>query len=235
MARKLFLPFFILFLFANLGFAENPFTPTTKGMKLEYIRQDKNGKTKGYLVKTVENCTETPDGLLVETRSITLDKDRKQDNSTPVMSSKALVTQNEVLILKESFSSLFGDMNTKADFAFEGDNMVYPVIPQINQVIQPFTIEIVIVKKESENRKKVATIMSEKRKVTGKETVTVEAGSYDCFVVVETIKLKAMLGIGSTSYSSTWYASGIGEVISQELTKKGKVEETTKLISVTYP
>ncbi len=224
-----------LFFFAELLFAESPFVATVEGIKLEYVLLDKNDKITGYLLRTVQNKTETADGTLVITRAETLDKDRKPKKKMPVVISKVLITKDKVIVLKESLKSSLGDLSTKADILFEGDDILYPANPMVGQTLEPFTIEMYVKTDEGEKNKRLMTIFSEERIINGKENITVNAVTYDCFKVLETVKVKALLGIGATTYNASWYAAGIGEVMSQELSKKGKVESTTKLLSVTYP
>lgn len=66
------------------------------------------------------------------------------------------------------------------------------------------------------------------RKVTGREVITTPAGTFDCFIIEESVKMKTMLG-SEKIRTRTWYARGIGSVKQEELDKKGRVTYTTVL------
>lgn len=71
---------------------------------------------------------------------------------------------------------------------------------------------------------------------TGRETVTVPAGTFDTYIIEEEMTNKAKaFGISNKEkeYSKTWYAPGIGNVKSQTLDKKGRVVSESVLNSIT--
>ena len=68
------------------------------------------------------------------------------------------------------------------------------------------------------------------RKVIGRESVTTPAGTFDCYVVEETMTAKAMM-VNEKTRQVTWYARGIGLVRQQTFDKK-KLTGTTLLSSI---
>ena len=68
------------------------------------------------------------------------------------------------------------------------------------------------------------------RKVIGRESVTTPAGTFDCYVVEETMTAKAMM-VNEKTRQVTWYARGIGLVRQQTFDKK-KLTGTTVLTSI---
>ena len=68
------------------------------------------------------------------------------------------------------------------------------------------------------------------RKVIGRESVTTPAGTFDCFVVEETMTAKAMM-VKEKTRQVSWYARGIGLVRQQTWDKK-KLTGTTVLTSI---
>jgi hypothetical protein len=78
---------------------------------------------------------------------------------------------------------------------------------------------------------KGANISSVKRTVEPPETITVPAGTFDCTVITEEVRFRAMVVFSQTMRMRTWYAEGVGEVRKQELDRRGRVESTSQLVS----
>lgn len=68
------------------------------------------------------------------------------------------------------------------------------------------------------------------RKVIGRESVTTPAGTFDCYVIEETITAKAMM-VNEKTRQVSWYARGVG-LVKQETWDKKKLTGTTVLTSM---
>ncbi|MDB4293074.1 hypothetical protein N9954_06655 [Maribacter sp.] len=66
------------------------------------------------------------------------------------------------------------------------------------------------------------------RKVISKEAITTAAGSFDCFVITETIKSKAM-GANIEMNTKLWLAEGVGMVKQETYKKNGSLDGSTEL------
>lgn len=66
------------------------------------------------------------------------------------------------------------------------------------------------------------------RKVTGEESVTTPAGTFDC-VILEQLSEMRVLGIKQKSVTKTWYAKNVGDVKSEIYTVKGKLRSKVVL------
>lgn len=64
------------------------------------------------------------------------------------------------------------------------------------------------------------TVKVTNRKVSGKETITTPAGTFDC--VLLTYDFESKLGVKVTGSSKQWLAPGYGTVKQQDFNKKGK-------------
>lgn len=73
-------------------------------------------------------------------------------------------------------------------------------------------------------------VSSKDRKVSGRETVTVPAGTFDCFVVEEQMTVKSMF-MSEKSSMKTWYARGIG-VVKEETWDKKKLVSVSELTAI---
>lgn len=67
------------------------------------------------------------------------------------------------------------------------------------------------------------------RKVTGKETKTTPAGTFECMILSQktTVKMGTMMTV--TTSSKEWLSKGIGSVRTENYDKKGKLEGYTML------
>jgi hypothetical protein len=71
------------------------------------------------------------------------------------------------------------------------------------------------------------------RRIVGRETVQTEAGSYDCFILEETITTKSMM-MKEVDKIKAWYAYGIGLVKEITYDKKGNLISTMILSEINW-
>lgn len=238
--------------------ADNPFVPTTEGMVLKTVEKDKKGKTTAYTTTVVAEVRQTPEGMQVTTMNTVYNADGKAvsaqiasdmeggesiDQKTADMLNEqiekfstlqTLVTDTEVIIPMTALKDLMEDMTMegyKLNINMD-DNATYPVSPKAGQTMPPveLSLSITVDSKEME----IMSVIIRDRHIVGKETISVPAGTFECWKVSETTDMKTVMGT-MTMLSETWYADGIGEVKSVELNKKGKIESSSELLSVTKP
>ena len=138
------------------------------------------------------------------------------------------VGANGVQNILQKSESILG--NDDIDFTVAMDEICYPLHPQVGQQLE--TVHISMSLKSNDRQFDIIKITIKDRSITGRETVTVPAGTFDCWTVNETEVMKTPIGMGTTTQSVTWYAEGIGEVKSQTLNKRGKLEESSELVSI---
>lgn len=68
------------------------------------------------------------------------------------------------------------------------------------------------------------------RKVIGQETIKTGAGTFNCYIVEETVDVK-MAGVNEKSTTKSWYARGIG-IVKEETYEKKKLVQSRELISI---
>ena len=71
------------------------------------------------------------------------------------------------------------------------------------------------------------------RKVLGTERVDTPAGSFDCFVLEETVTTKALM-MKEVEKIKSWYAYGVGLVKEITCDKNGKLLSTMVLDSINW-
>ena len=77
------------------------------------------------------------------------------------------------------------------------------------------------------------SVKGTERKITGKEKLTTPAGTFDCFIMEETVTTKAMMQ-KEVEKTVSWYAYGVGLVKENTFDKKGKLVSTTLLNSINW-
>lgn len=231
--------------------AQNYIVPTTQGTILEYASFDADGNVTDRVRKTVEKVTPVRQGTEVILRTDILNEDGTPNTDFAVMRETIIIAPDKIVKLKDGTADFFREMVMKSaggqfsgedldkiDFIVEGDDMVYPVLPKEGEKLKNTSVTMRIEfknAKEKEKSIKLATINSS-GVIDGMERVSTKAGTFECFRISKTVKFKAMMGmVSDTERMITWYAPGVGEVMSQEVTKRGKVESTTKLVSVKTP
>ena len=70
-------------------------------------------------------------------------------------------------------------------------------------------------------------------KISGKEKLTTPAGTFDCFIMEETVTTKAMMQ-KEVEKTVSWYAYGVGLVKESTYDKKGKLVSTTLLNRINW-
>ena len=77
------------------------------------------------------------------------------------------------------------------------------------------------------------SVKGTERKISGKEKLTTPAGTFDCFIMEETVTTKAMMH-KEVEKTVSWYAYGVGLVKENTYDKKGKLVSTTLLNSINW-
>lgn len=73
------------------------------------------------------------------------------------------------------------------------------------------------------------SVMMIDREVQNKESITTPAGTFECYVITYTSKMK--MGVGRTGSSKQWIAEDVGLVKQEDYNKKGKLTGSSMLTS----
>ena len=68
------------------------------------------------------------------------------------------------------------------------------------------------------------------REVESKETITTPAGTYECFKITQTTKIKSI--VGQTFKTAEYYSEGVGMIRTDTFSKNGKLESRRELLSL---
>lgn len=191
--------------------------PEEIGIVREMTNYDKKDRQTSRILQTIKDKNESGGNvtLLVETL-IFDEKDNEFSNSEVEVGCIDGVFRID---MSDYVSEMLQAYQTM-EIEMEGNNLVFPVNLSIGDQLPNGEMNIQV----SSNG---ITIMNmdvriENRKVEGKEKITTDAGTFDCYKIsYETITNTRML---STSINGVeWIAEGVGVVKSESYNKKGKL------------
>jgi hypothetical protein len=116
------------------------------------------------------------------------------------------------------------DPNTMASYKEMGmeistDNIVYPANLNVGETLPDGNLKMLI--KSGATTLMTITITISNRKVAARESITTEAGTFDCHkLTFDSVVKMGFITISSTA--SEWLADGVGVVKSETFNKKGK-------------
>ena len=212
-----------------------------------YIETD----SKGTEIATIYNSVESIEGdavngkmkLRIEEVPVTSPKDtiksfgfyRFEDGE--FMTDMNTMLENDILVdlfgntIKEKYSDLSEEdmkevlKEIKSKFKISGETRGIPRYPKVGKLPDydyQFKFSIMGMK-----------VNGVERRIVGTERVQTEAGSFDCFILEETITTKAMM-MKDVEIIKSWYAYGIGLVKEITYDKHGKLISTMILDEVNW-
>ena len=228
--KKVLFTIVAIILSANLALAQNcsQFISAVNGKKLVYSNLDTKGKESGKMNFT----TTKKSGSTVAVHTEVFDKNAKSigtsdsemscDGETIKVDMKSFVPAASV--------KQFSNMQMQGDVKY----LVYPLNLKAGQALPDGTADIII----NNNGSHMGDINMEitNRKVEQQETLSLPAGSFDCYKITyaTTIKVK-MMGIGFPVHMQVteWFSPKLGRMVKSETyTKNGKLAGTTQLESI---
>lgn len=230
---------FFLAACANLfpAMAQQPFICTEPGTVLEFACYDKKDRLTGYMRSTVESCERNTDGWLeVRTREQELDLERnpisKKDGPSSLTSCTVIRSEDMLLPLGDMLTAVLSDKDLSV-VRTEGGEYSCPLSLSVGMDL-PDVASVYNIRSSGEPTKMNLQFSVKDRKVLDKEQITVPAGTFEAYKVEETVSMK-FLFIRVTRKTVTWRVPGIGDVHSEQLTEKGKLESRSELLSIRRP
>lgn len=207
---------YLLMFFSDFGYSQcNAYKMFNSGAMLEMAHYDKKGKLSSTTSQKVIEVSDIAGGKKAEIVSTITDDEGEEIYKGDVevnCKNGALYISIQSMLNNDQFKS-FNDMEVKID-----DTMLeYPNNLSTSSNLQDgkFRAEVY------SGTMKIMTMVIEftGRKVLGKETITVPAGTFDCFKITYTSKMKALLSF--TSDVTEWYSPEVG-IVKSENSKNGK-------------
>ncbi len=201
------------------------YCPITKGMTLEYANYDADGRKTASYVMTVSAVSGT-----LKKGTVTFDQYFYDEDGNPLFDDNAGNLPMEVTVGGPdgtvSRMSEMGKVMKVQDIMSKGDASSVPAGMKVGTAIPDGTIKVRIGKIS-------ATISTQNRQVVEQKSITVPAGTFDCFLIKENQVTKQPIG-SRTERIETWYAAGIGCVKQAVYDKKGRLDHTQELVSIKF-
>ncbi|WP_067151109.1 TapB family protein [Pseudotamlana agarivorans] len=194
--------------------------PTKKGTKYEITHYDKKNKLASkdaYEIIGTSGNTTTIHVIMTDEKG----KETINDSYDMICTGDAVEIDVNSMISKKMASELAGK---DIDLDINGTKMVIPNNLSVGKTLPDNNLEMDIKAGSMDMKFKVKTY---NRKVTGKEKVTVPAGTFDCFVLEQETEMHML--ITKHTKSKQWIAEGVGLVKQETYNKKGKFQGKEEL------
>ena len=198
--------------------------PTDENTVFEHTSYNRKGKVQGYSVHKV-NAYEVNDGVT----TITAENEQYDKKDNLVASGNY-----EVLCENNKFKFKIGEITTAAmgsegmremEMEMNADYISIPANPKVGDELDEGTLTMSVSGAGIPNMNTTVTLKN--RKVVGKETITVPAGTFDCIKLDYETEVKTMMTIRTRT--TEWYAKKVGVVRAEHYDKKGKIRGYTEL------
>ncbi|WP_430468286.1 hypothetical protein [Winogradskyella ouciana] len=211
----------LLFIVCNTSFAQTdckPYVPTEQGTKWELTNYNAKGKITGTVNYELVDKIVDGNEVTFKIKTTTFDKKGKQifESEYEAKCIDGVFDLDMAVKMDGSQMSQYDGMDVEVDASkFE--------IPEMDASpgteLEDGTLNVSIGSSGAIGFK--MTIEITDRKVEKRETLTTEAGEFDCIVISQNISTKMIVKVRASS--KEWYSEGIGLVRSESYNKKGKL------------
>lgn len=230
--KKLFVCIAALLL-AGTAFAASPsLWYGEEGTVTEYVTKDAKEKITGYTEMIVSSVVDMGFQTRVEVEVFSYDKNKKKQNEEAMVLVYTISNDNMIFDLGSLFQS-----TDEVSFTFRGDDIAYPLNLEVGDKLPLYEATVYADFQDPStgiwyNDFEVLTMTASKREVSAMESVETEVGTFECYKIDEVITQGSQMAGEETSYQSTWYADGVGQVKSVKYDRKGNVTSTETLVSI---
>ena len=201
----------------------NAYFPTTKGAVLEYVVHDiKNGSNKGVIRQTVMEVVDTADGLKIIAKSERIDKNERPDQKGTYSASGEIEMRCKDGIFYADVRSL---LDSKTSMYKGGDKKLSAVDLQLPARMSPGQLlpdaELTIGAETAGLPIPPIIISVVNRKVTALESVTVAAGTFECYKIECELEMTPV--VNSYGRLVQWIAAGVGTLQSETYDEDGRL------------
>jgi hypothetical protein len=221
--------FVILFAFMLTGLVQGQdcsFYTLSEGMVTAYQNLDTKGKVTGTTRSTCLNVEKAGKAIIFKMKSeyadaknenpSTLEYEMKCEDGTFYVDMKNLIDPKSM----EAFKGM--------EISVDSKDMMYPAVLSAGQTLPDANITVSAA--TSGVSLMNLTINITNRKVIGTESVTVPAGTFECFKITYDVETKMMFKVYATV--TEYVNMGVGNVKTETFDKKGKISGTTQLVEL---
>jgi hypothetical protein len=229
MKNSLIILAIFLFLFSKMQAQDcSGFYPLVKGKSYELQNFSGKDKKTGRNVFTVKEVSQTGKKTEAQMSSQVFDeKDKTISNSEykVICEKDAIFVDMRSMMNNSQQNQMYKDMDVKT----EGKFLETPSKLQIGQKLPDGEMQMVMADKKSGASKFVITLTNTNRTVEGKETVTVPAGTFECFKIkyqstMQTKMVEISMNMPKFEFNVIEYvAPGKGIIKTETYNKNGKL------------
>jgi len=224
--KKYFLIAAVLFFTIDVNAQCNQYFKVQQGTNWTLSNYDAKGKLQGKTIQKVTEYSESSNGFVATFEVTSVDKKGEQ---TMIGSSK-MTCENGVIFF--DMNDMFPEEQMKSmkdmEMKLEGTNLELPDNLKVGQQLKDASVVMKVMGPMTMS----FTIDIVDRNVIGKETLDTPAGSFDCFKVSQTVKMKMMMKMEMSSVE--YYSKDVGMVKSETYDKKGKLKAYSLLTTYNY-
>lgn len=220
----------ILAFVASTSYAQHgcsKYYPFSEGSKSQLTLYNGKGKTAGMVEYHVLNISDNGSSQTATMETTITDEKGETISVTEydAICSEGVVSIDFNSLLRPEMMQAYGEMDV--DTEITGTNIDLPNELEVGQNLPDAEINIKI-SISGMNLNMQTTITD--RKVLDRETITTPAGTFDCYVLTQTMNLKSM-GANRSSSSKQWVSEGVGVVKTEDYNKRGKLDGYSVLTS----
>ncbi|WP_274825786.1 hypothetical protein [Maribacter polysaccharolyticus] len=202
------------------------FFPMKEGLRLEYTLYNKKGKVEGSQWQEFKNVRKTANGTEAEINMGFMDDKGKN----PYEMSYTMTCDGNVIridyksLLSTQMMEQYGEMEAE----ITGTDIEWPTQMQSGMELPDAGVSMKI-NMGAMNMKMEVEMTN--RKVEKKETITVPAGTFDCYVIYSDNRSKMMM-VDKNFPSRSWISEGVGTVKTESYNGKGNLLSSMVLSSI---
>ena len=180
---------------------------------IEMSIYSKKGDVSGRQVYTVSNYSGNAGGASATVNAEMFDKNGKSigKSNSAIKCSKGIMMMDMKLSMPQTQSSPLGNTDAKAESFY----LEYPSSMNTGDNLKDGHMEVTV---DNKGMNQTITLDVTNRKVDAKEKITTTAGSWDCFKITNSTKMKVKtmgIGIPMNMEVTEWFAPGFGVVKTQ--------------------
>lgn len=222
---------FVILLVFNLSgtsFAQmcDTFFPMREGVRMEYTLHNKKGKVEGSQWQEFRNVQKTANGTEAEIHMGFMDDKGKNPHE---MSYNMTCDGNVIRIdFKSLLSTQMMEQYSEMEAEITGTDIELPTQLKPGMELPDAGVSMKI-SMGAMNMKMEVEMTN--RKVEKKETITVPAGTFDCYVIYSDNRSKMMM-VDKNYPNRSWISEGVGTVKTESYNGKGKLMNSTVLSAI---
>jgi hypothetical protein len=204
----------------------NDFYSFKTGTSIEYIHNNAKGKMESISKMTVSDVSTTDGIVTLKTDNVFYDD--KEKETYKFQQTYYCQDGNITFDMSNMFDPKTMEGYKDMQVSMTSDKLDLPNSLSVGQTLKEGNATMVI----SNQGMKLMTMSVHvfNRKVDSQETITVPAGTYNCYKITYDVESKVMFKIQGKA--AEWYAKGVGMVKQETYDSKGKITGSTLLKSI---